>query len=203
MVRHHPPGVLRIISKPAHLHPAAVIHRPQFTTGRVRVARQRRSRLFIRVCRVVCQPYRLQPDTVIGTVLCTGGQRVRGGLRRGNRTGTGGEDKEEARCLGKACRRCACVRSAPGENGSRAVRHPRHRARHITLRRPVKGQRPPKPSTTPVSTRYAGGSGGSTSSARHPLRPAEYPPRPLKAVCRQVHMRTQANIFQQHLPERA
>ncbi|CSE68661.1 Uncharacterised protein [Shigella sonnei] len=88
MVRHHPPGVLRIISKPAHLHPAAVIHRPQFTTGRVRVARQRRSRLFIRVCRVVCQPYRLQPDTVIGTVLCTGGQRVGEG-RRGNRTGTG------------------------------------------------------------------------------------------------------------------
>ncbi|CTT49643.1 Uncharacterised protein [Escherichia coli] len=89
MVRHHPPGVLRIISKPAHLHPAAVIHRPQFTTGRVRVARQRRSRQFIRVCRVVCQPHRLQPDTVIDTVLCTGGQRVGENLRRGNRTGTG------------------------------------------------------------------------------------------------------------------
>ena len=38
---------------------------------------------------------------------------------------------------------------------------------------------------------------------KDPLRPAEYPPRPLKAVCRQVHMRTQANIFRQHLPERA
>ncbi|SJD95776.1 Uncharacterised protein [Shigella sonnei] len=61
MVRHHPPGVLRIISKPAHLHPAAVIHRPQFTTGRVRVARQRRSRLFIRVCRVVCCARSLPP----------------------------------------------------------------------------------------------------------------------------------------------
>ncbi|GDP74509.1 hypothetical protein BvCmsNSP038_00023 [Escherichia coli] len=89
MVRHHPPGVLRIISKPAHPRSAAVIHRPQFTTGRVRVARQRRSRLFIRVCRVVCQPHRLQPDTVIDTVLCTGGQRVGENLRRGNRTGTG------------------------------------------------------------------------------------------------------------------
>ena len=89
MVRHHPPGVLRIISKPAHLRPAAVIHRQQFSAGRVRVARQRRSRQFIRVCRVVCQPYRLQPDTVIGTVLCTGGQRVGENLRRGNRTGTG------------------------------------------------------------------------------------------------------------------
>ncbi len=89
MVCHHPPGVLRIISKPANLRPAAVIHRPQFSAGRVRVARQRRSRLFIRVGRVVCQPHRLQPDTVIGTVLCTGGQRVGENLRRGNRTGTG------------------------------------------------------------------------------------------------------------------
>ncbi|ESS93171.1 hypothetical protein L342_2573 [Escherichia coli CE516] len=89
MVRHHPPGVLRIISKPAHLRSAAVIHRPQFTTGRVRVARQRRSRLFIRVCRVVCQPYRLQPDTVIRAVSCTGGQRVGENQRRGSRTGTG------------------------------------------------------------------------------------------------------------------
>lgn len=42
MVRHHPPGVLRIISKPANLRPDAVIHRPQFSAGRVRVARQRR-----------------------------------------------------------------------------------------------------------------------------------------------------------------
>ncbi|CTV85040.1 Uncharacterised protein [Escherichia coli] len=89
MVRHHPPGVLRIISKPAHLRPAAVIHRPQFSAGRVRVARQRRGGQFIRVCRVVCQPYRLQPDTVIGTVFCTGGQRVGENQRRGSRTGTG------------------------------------------------------------------------------------------------------------------
>ena len=89
MVRHHPPGVRHIISNPAHLRPAAVIHRPQFSAGRVRVARQRRSRLFIRVCRVVCQPHRLQPDTVIGTVFCTDGQRIGENLRRGNRTGTG------------------------------------------------------------------------------------------------------------------
>lgn len=74
---HHPPGVLRIISKPVHRCPAAVIHRPQFSAGRVRAACQRRSRLFIRAPgRVSATPGSPKPDTVIGTVFCTGGQRV-------------------------------------------------------------------------------------------------------------------------------
>ena len=36
---------------------------------------------------------------------------------------------------------------------------------------------------------------------RHPLTPAEYPPRPLWTVRRQITMRTQAKLFRQRLPE--
>ncbi len=36
---------------------------------------------------------------------------------------------------------------------------------------------------------------------RYPLTPAEYPPRPLRTVRRQINMRTQAEFFRQSLPE--
>ncbi len=81
--------------------------------------------------------------------------------------------------------------SAQVKTTARAVRHPGDFASQFAAASRWKASESPKPSTTPVST---GMQAAPAAALRPPPAPApatEYPPRPLKAVCRQVHMRTQ------------
>ncbi len=65
--------------------------------------------------------------------------------------------------------------SAPVKTAARAVRHPVTAPATSPSAARWKASVRPKPSTTPVSTRYAGGSGGSTSSAPAPAPASRAP----------------------------
>lgn len=58
--------------------------------------------------------------------------------------GPAGEDKRRGALFTEYFRPLCLCGQHQVKTAARAVRHPRHRARHITLRRPVKGQRPPE-----------------------------------------------------------
>ncbi len=200
MVRHHPPGVRHIIRKPAHLRPAAVIHRPQFTgfryTCTAPVAPAAQSAVHPGMPgRVSATPPAGKTDTVIGTDIRYRRAAYRGKPEKRNRTGVRqGKIRKTVRCLRKASRplRLRGQRQTENDGPHRPSRPITAPARSPSAAR-WKASVRPKPSATPVSTRYAAApAAGSTSTARHPLWPAEYPPRPLKRCCRQVHMRAQA-----------
>ncbi len=167
MVRHHPPGVLRIISKPAHLRPAAVIHRPQFSAGRVRVAPAARRAVHPGMPgRVSAIPppagYRYRHRILYRRAACRGKPEKR--KQNGDRQGK----IKTWRAVYGILPPAVPVWSAPGENGGPRRPSPRHRARHITLRRPVKGQRPPEAIHHARQHPVCGRLGGSTSSAPAP-----------------------------------
>ncbi len=192
MVRHHPPGVLRIISKPrtcvplrsytARSSPLAVYCSAPAAQSAVHPGMPGR-----------VSAHRLQPDTVIGTVFCTGGQRAGKAEEEEAERGPAGEDKDVRAVYGRLPP-AAPAWSAPGEKTARAVRHPGDFASQFACGLGWKASESPKPSTTPVSTRYAAAPAAALRPPPAPAPASRVSPRPLKAVCRQVHMRTQANI---------
>ena len=88
------------------------------------------------------------------------------------------------------------------KTAARTVRHPRHRARHVTLRRPVESQRPPEAvhhaRQHPVCGRLRR---RHLVRLRHTLRPAEYQPLPGCADSHHIGVWTQTDRFRQRPPE--
>ena len=181
LVCRHASGVFIIICKTAHLSAAPVIHRRQLAAWGVCIAHQRLRGQVIRVCRVVHQPHRVQTDTAVGAV--AGGRR---GLRPVLLPDAGcGSLLTCCLCPLRQCaqRQPEAPACAVGDGGDVPGERP--------LRGPVKGEPAPEtvrqPGQDPVWRQRRG---QDFLHVRDAFRPAEYPPRPLRAVRRQVKVLT-------------
>ena len=181
-MRHHPAPVFIIVCKAAHPGIAAVIHRCQFATRRPAIAHQQRGWQVFRVFRVVRQPHGRQTDAVIPAIFGVTRQGIRkSGLLRPAGSGL---------FSGLFCPLCLRGQYQP-EVTPGTIRHAGDFAAEFSGGFAVERLCAPEavhlPGQYPVRRQRRR---QHLIRLRHPLTPTEQPPRPLRAVRRQITVRT-------------